>query len=116
MTTEYVDVPILQGSVLTVPVAIPKPLRVLDGVEPPPKHGMFHIMNPRDGDKRIVWDSNSLAEIRAAKQMFDDLVKQGSQPFHVGTGGKATAKKMDEFDPMAEQVIFLPGRQLQEKG
>jgi len=114
--TDFVDVPVFQGCTVTVQVAIPKPLRVLDGAVPPPKHGIFHIMNPKDGDKRIVWNSDSLAEIRAAKEMFDDLVRQGSQPYHVGTGGKATSRKMDEFDPMAEQVIFLPGKQLQAGG
>jgi hypothetical protein len=83
-------------------------LRVLDGVIPPPKHGILHVVNWKDGDKRVVWDSGSLAEITAAKKMFDDLKKEKLTPFRVGTNGKASPKEMDEFDPMAEQVIFLP--------
>ncbi|MFA5766864.1 MAG: hypothetical protein WC919_02995 [Candidatus Paceibacterota bacterium] len=108
MTTDFVDVPVIDGSTSTVKVAIPKPLHVLDGAIPPPNHGVLHIMNPKDGDKRIVWDSGSLAEIRAAKEMFDDLVEKGLSPFRVGTNGKASSDKMQEFDPMAEQVIFIP--------
>ena len=108
MTADFVEVPIISGSTLTVQVAIPKPLRVLEGAVPPPNHGVLHIMNPKDGDKRVVWDSGSLAEIRAAKEMFDNLKKQGLTPYQVGTAGKATSQKMEEFDPMAEQVLFLP--------
>ena len=108
MSADFIDVPVLDGCVLTVQVPIPKPLRVLDGVVPPPNHGVFHIQNPKDGDKRVVWDSGSLAEIRAAKTMFDDLKKQGLAPYRVGTGGKTSSQKMEEFDPMAEQVMFLP--------
>jgi methylmalonyl-CoA mutase cobalamin-binding subunit len=110
--TNFVDVPVFKGCLATVQVAIPEPLRVLDGVVPPPNHGVFQILNPNDGDKRVVWDSGSLAEIQAAKKMFDDLVAEGLEPYRVGVGGKATAKKMEEFDPMAEQVIFLPGKKL----
>jgi hypothetical protein len=106
--TNFVDVPVFDGCVLTVQVPIPEPLRVLDGAVPPPKHGVLHIMNPKDGDKRIIWDSSSLAQIRAAKEMFDRLVKEGLEPYCVGVGGKASVKKMEEFDPMAEQVIFMP--------
>jgi len=106
--TDFVEVPLIDGSNLTAQVAVPEPLRVLDGVVPPPKHGVFHIVNRKDGDKRVVWDSGSLADIRAAKQMFDDLRKQGLTPYEVGTGGRASSQIMDEFDPMAEQVMFLP--------
>ena len=73
---------------------------------------MFQIMNFKDGDKRVVWDSGSLAEIQAAKEMFDNLRKEGLMPFRVGVGGKASAEEMTEFDPLAEQVLFLPGKRL----
>ena len=104
---DFVEVPLIGGCNLTVQVPIPKPLRVMDGVVPPPKHGVLHIVNWKDGDKRVVWDSGSLAEIQAAKQMFDELKKELT-PYRVGTNGKATSQRMEEFDPMAEQVMFLP--------
>jgi hypothetical protein len=106
--SDFVDVQVINGGTLTVQVAIPKPLRVVDEITPPPNHGILQIMNQKDGDKRVVWDSNSLAEIRAAKEMFDDLVRKGLEPYRVGHGGKAGLDKMSEFDPMAEQVMFLP--------
>ena len=106
--SDFVEIPVIDGSNLTMLVAIPAPLQVLDGVIPPPKHGVLHIMNRRDGDKRVVWDSGCLAEIRAAKEMFDDLRKKGLTPYKVGTGGKASSQEMEEFDPMAEQIMFLP--------
>jgi hypothetical protein len=106
--TDFVEVPVVDDSNLTIRVAIPKPLRVFDGSIPPPKHGIFRIINHKDGDKRVVWDSNSLADIRAAKEMFDDLKKKGLTPFKVGIAGKALSDEMKEFDPMEEQVIFAP--------
>ena len=104
----FVEVPVIGGCNATVQVAIPPSLRVLDGAVPPPKHGVLHIVNWKDGDKRVVWDSGSLAEIQAAKTMFDNLRKEGLTPYKVGTNGKATSERMEEFDPMAEQVMFLP--------
>jgi hypothetical protein len=109
---DFVEFPVVDGSRLMEQVPIPKQLRVFDGVVPPPNHGIFQIMNPKDGDKRVVWDSNSLAEIQAAKQMFDDL-KKHLTPYRVGANGKASSKQMDEFDPLAEQVIFLPIKMVQ---
>jgi hypothetical protein len=102
----FVEVPIIDGGP-SIRVPVSPLLRVLDGVVPPPKHGMFHVMNQRDGDKRVVWNSDSLAEIQAAKEMFD-ILKKELTPYRVGVGGKAMPDKMDEFDPMAEQVLFLP--------
>jgi hypothetical protein len=40
--------------------------------------------------------------------MFVNLIKKGLKPFRVGVDGKATSEVMDEFDPHAEEVIFLP--------
>jgi hypothetical protein len=40
--------------------------------------------------------------------MFIDLIKKGLKPFRVGRDGNATAEVMQEFDPTAEEVIFLP--------
>jgi hypothetical protein len=104
----FIEVPVIDSCNAMVKINIPELLRVVDDVVPPPKHGIFHIVNWKDGDKRVVWDSDSLAEIRAAKEMFDDLTKQGLKPYKVGVGGKASSDEMKEFDPMAEQVIFLP--------
>lgn len=73
------------------------------------KFGSFRIMSPKDGDKRVTWRRTVIKEIRAAKQMFMDLIKQGMVPYAVGANGKA-ATEMKEFDPLAEEIIFMPLR------
>jgi hypothetical protein len=70
--------------------------------------GIFRIMTPKDGDKRVVWCRKVIEEIKAAKKMFMDLVTSGMVPYRVGVDGKASANVMDEFDPLAEEVIFMP--------
>lgn len=104
----FVEVPVIDKCNATVQIQIPKSLQVVDEVVPPPKHGMFFIVNWKDGDKRVVWDSCSLIEIQAAKEMFDNLKKEGLKPYKIGINGLATSQIMEEFDPMAEQVMFLP--------
>jgi hypothetical protein len=72
--------------------------------------GCFRIMTPKDGDKRVIWCRNVIAEIKAAKNMFLDLIAQGMVPYRVGVDGQATAEVMDEFDATAEEIIFMPVR------
>ena len=72
--------------------------------------GCFRIMSQADGDKRVVWCRRVIAEIKAAKQMFMDLLSKGMIPYKVGIDGQASATVMDEFDPTAEEVIFMPVR------
>lgn len=68
----------------------------------------FRIMTPEDGDRRIVWDRRNEIQLADAKKLFDELVEQGLVPYKVDSKGKATTKVMDQFDPEAEEVIFLP--------
>lgn len=94
---------------------IPDNLHVVPANEDPdpsPDIGCFRVMTIRDGDKRITWYRRSLEQIREAKKMFMDLLKEGLVPYRVGTDGAKTSEVMDEFDPNAEEVIFLPVRQI----
>ncbi len=104
--SSVIDVPVIENSNLTMQMVVPDSLRVVEDSLPPPKHGMFRIINHKDGDKRVVWNSESLAEIQAAKEMFDDLKKKMT-PYKVGKGGAKT-EIMKEFDPMVEQILFAP--------
>ncbi len=98
----------IRGSKLEKTLEVPPELQILDdGQEVPEHHHCFRILNTESGDDRLVWDSRSLGEIRAAKKSFVDLVKQGMTPYEVGLGGKATSKVMVEFNPHAEEVIFM---------
>ena len=99
----------IKGSRASAVIDVPKTLRVLADNEKPAKGwGCFRVMTAQDGDKRVVWDARDLDQIEEAKEMFDQLVQEGLVPYKVGIDGKATADVMDEFDPDAEEVIFLP--------
>lgn len=91
-------------------LTVPENLKVLNDPKeaPPAGCGCFRIMTPKDGDKRVVWDSRDFAQIHEAKSMFDELVAQGLVPYRVGVGGQPSSEVMVEFDPYAEEVVFLP--------
>ena len=107
--TKTITVKTLQGSNLQEEIEIPSDLHIVgdDGMMPATHNRVFRILSEK-GDDRVTWDSRSLADIRAAKQMFVEFVKKGLKPFKVGLDGKATANVMRVFDPLAEEVIFLP--------
>ncbi len=73
----------------------------------------FHVMSPKDGDKRIVWNSRNIAEINDAKKMFNDLISKGFLPYRI-KDGQQSKEVMTEFDPhsgevmMSEDVVFVP--------
>jgi hypothetical protein len=98
----------LANTSLKEQVAVPDGLHVVEDTVPPEHDRMFRILSPEKGDERLTWNSRSLAELQAAKQMFKDLIKKGLKPFKVGLDGAATSDVMHEFDPLAEEVIFLP--------
>lgn len=89
---------------------IPDNLGIMDDLNEnaPEGFGCFRIMTPKDGDKRVVWDSRDFAQISEAKSMFDELVIKGLVPYCVGVNGRASSEVMVEFDPYAEEIIFLP--------
>ena len=90
-------------------LAVPRGLKVLKaGADKPAGAMLFRVINQKDGDKRIVWDRMSLPEIRDAKKLFDDLVKEGLVPYEVDGKGKQTSRVMAEFDPSAEEILFCP--------
>src|SRR5271155_2225066 len=105
---DYLEVPVVKNSNIIEKIGIPDSLRVLKDKEVISKnHRVFRILNPKDGDKRVVWDSRDLDQIEDAKVMFDECVEKGLVPYCVGRDGKATNEVMDEFDAEAEEVIFL---------
>lgn len=89
-------------------VVIPPGLQRMKGARPDEHHGVFRILHPEFGDERLTWDSRDFEQIKAAKKMFLDLIKKGLKPFMVGRDGKVSSKAMAEFDPRAEEVVFLP--------
>jgi hypothetical protein len=109
-TERKIELSLIQGSKIAKEFTIPAGLGVIDNPQetPPAGFGCFRVMTPKDGDKRVVWDSQDFSQIREAKEMFDELVAEGLCPYRVGTNGRASSDVMDEFDPHAEEVIFMP--------
>jgi hypothetical protein len=68
---------------------------------------IFRILT-EDGDKRLTWNRNTLAEIRDAKQKFNELVGEGMVPYKVDPSGNKTPEAMTEFDAGAEEIVFSP--------
>jgi hypothetical protein len=98
----------IRGSNLRSEVAIPEKLSLLGTNERPKKGwGCFRVLTAKDGDKRITWDSGDLDQINDAKQLFDELKREGLTAYRVGLDGRMTAEEMDAFDPDAEEVIFI---------
>jgi len=103
-----IDISLLMGSNLATKIEIPDGIQILeDGDLKPKSHHIFRILHPLKGDERLTWDSTNFADIKGAKKLFVDLVEKGLTPYRVGVNGKATSEVMDEFDPTAEEVIFL---------
>ncbi len=97
------------GSPLSFVLELPPSLRLLGDREAPPRGcGCMRIPNPARGDDRVVWDARDFAQIADAKRTFDELVLRGLTPYRVGIDGAATSEVMDEFDPVCEEVIFVP--------
>lgn len=104
-----IELTVMSGTQLKESIDVPDGIHVMeDGQEKPAGHFMFRVLSQEKGDERLTWDSASLRELQAAKQMFVNLIKKGLKPFRVGIDGAATSEVMDEFDPHAEEVIFLP--------
>jgi len=93
-------------------VVIPEPLRLVDngedlGLEQP---RVWRVLTAKDGDRRVVWDAMSIPEINSARETFNQLVSEGMVPYRVGVNGTPSSEVMSEFDPTAEEVIFMPMR------
>jgi len=108
-----IEVALIKNSNLKDTITKPERLRFLkDGEKTSRWERCFRILTPKDGDKRVVWDSRDMDQIEDAKAMFDECVAKGLVPYRVGTDGRASAEVMDEFDPEAEEVIFMPINQV----
>jgi len=72
-----------------------------------PQYGMFRILNQIDGDKRLVWNRMNMADINEAEKMFNSFIGEGMVAHRIGGDGKPGVK-IENFDPTAEEIIFIP--------
>jgi hypothetical protein len=54
--------------------------------------------------QHIVWDSNSIAEIVEAREIFVQMKAKGCKPL-AQVGSKT--HRLEEFDPLVEEIIFI---------
>lgn len=67
--------------------------------------GTIHTLD-RDGDTRVMWDSDNPDEVENARRTFRDLKGKGYLAYRA-TGEKGTqGEQIREFDPGAERIIF----------
>jgi len=93
---------------LTASIDIPDELDIPEGdVQASEQVGVFRVLTPKDGDKRITWDRMRMASINAARDMFNACIGEGLVPYRIGADGKKS-EIMREFDPYAQEVIFIP--------
>lgn len=103
------DISPLTGTKLKESIEIPPEIHRSSEGEIPANHDrQFSVMHPEFGDERLTWSSTSLTQLQEAKKLFVELVKKGLTPYRVGVNGQQSSEVMKEFDPHAEEVIFMP--------
>ena len=66
------------------------------------------IMDPTEGDLKIIWDSENEQEVAHARETFDKMVSDKKMTaFKVDKKGTKAAK-MESFDKDAEAMILCP--------
>lgn len=68
--------------------------------------GEMAVMD-REGDTKIIWDSENEAEAENARRTFEDLKKKGYLAFSVKERGRK-GELLREFDPEEGKMILTP--------
>jgi len=69
--------------------------------------GALHVMDPKQGDLKVIWDSENEDEVELAERQFDEAKEKGFLAFKVKKdGGKG--QQIKEFDPDSEKIIMIP--------
>jgi hypothetical protein len=79
--------------------------------EDPEGHGIIIILRPETaedgGDSRHTWNRRNPVEVEEAQALFTRMIKRGYQAWSVTRKGDKD-RRITEFDPEAEKVIFAP--------
>jgi hypothetical protein len=78
-------------------------------LKPPPKDERVSVMRilSENGDDRLTWDREKPNEVKDAYKKFKDFLKKGYKAFIATASGKK-GHSIDEFDPLAEEIIMVP--------
>ncbi len=68
--------------------------------------GEMRVMG-REGDLKVIWDSEKPDEVEAARRQFNELSKKHYIAFSVKKDGEKN-EKISKFDPDIEKMILVP--------
>lgn len=70
---------------------------------------MKHVMRiaDRTGDTVVEWEVDNKAQVQAAQEQFEALVKQGHQAYAFKVAGQ-DGEVATAFDPQAAEIIVMP--------
>lgn len=68
--------------------------------------GTMRALNEK-GDTKISWDNENPTEVEAAKEAFALYKEKGYAPFRIISQGRK-GSQIEEFDPLAEEILFVP--------
>lgn len=105
-----ISIPLFEGSNITEEVETSLTVATDENIkefEDNPNFGIFRILDPKKGDERLVWNRMNTGDIREAESRFKEFMSKGLTPFRVDPGG-GKGDRMTSFDPLAEEVLFLP--------
>lgn len=73
-----------------------------------PNQRELAILDPNEGDIKLIWDSENEVEVEHARKTFDSMKTKGYAAYSVR--GKAGEKGdvLTKFDPEAERIILAP--------
>lgn len=61
----------------------------------------------REGDTKIIWDSENPDEVAHVRKIFEDLTQKGFSAFAVKRMGDQ-GERITKFDPEEEKMILVP--------
>jgi hypothetical protein len=68
--------------------------------------GEMRIMG-KEGDLKVIWDSEKTDEVKAARRQFEELTGKNYIAFSVKKDGEKN-EKISKFDPELEKMILVP--------
>lgn len=69
--------------------------------------GEIHVMDPKQGDLKLIWDADNKDEVELARKQFEEAKKKDFLAFKAKKDG-SKGKQIEEFDPESERIIMTP--------
>lgn len=69
--------------------------------------GELRVMDAKEGDLKLIWDSENEDEVELAEKQFDAAKKKNFLAFR-GKKDGSKGKLMEKFDPDAERIVMTP--------